>query len=80
MKKNWKKYAAGIVTASLTAGLFSVGALADDSIDLKLSLTPSESSVWMVAVDYFKEQVEEKTEGRYTFQFIRVNSWLVEIW
>ena len=66
MNKNWKKYAAGLFTASLAAGLFSTGALADDSIDLKLSLTPSESSVWMVAVDYFKEQVEEKTDGRYT--------------
>ena len=66
MNKNWKKYAAGLFTASLAAGLFSTGALTDDSIDLKLSLTPSESSVWMVAVDYFKEQVEEKTDGRYT--------------
>jgi tripartite ATP-independent transporter DctP family solute receptor len=39
---------------------------ADDPIELKLSLTPSESSIWMVAANSFKEEIEEKTEGRYT--------------
>ena len=73
MNKNWKKYAAGLFTASLAAGLFSTGALADDSIDLKLSLTPSESSVWMEAVDYFKEQEEDTP-----FLYIQVSSWQEE--
>lgn len=38
----------------------------DKAVELKLSLTPSESSIWMTAVNSFKEEVEEKTEGRYT--------------
>lgn len=35
-------------------------------IDLKLSLTASEASIWMVAAEEFKRIVEEETEGRYT--------------
>lgn len=36
-----------------------------ETVELKLGLTPSESSIWMIAVNSFKEEVEEKTEGRY---------------
>lgn len=37
-----------------------------DPIDLKMNVTTSESSVWMVGAETFKEIVEEKTNGRYT--------------
>lgn len=36
------------------------------AIDLKMAITPSETSVWMVAAREFKAAVEEQTEGRYT--------------
>ena len=36
------------------------------AIDLKMAITPSETSVWMVAAEEFKAAVEEQTEGRYT--------------
>lgn len=39
---------------------------AADAIELKMSLTPAETSIWMVAANSFKEEIEEKTEGRYT--------------
>jgi tripartite ATP-independent transporter DctP family solute receptor len=35
------------------------------SIDLKMNLTASESSVWMVAAREFKRIIETETEGRY---------------
>lgn len=35
-------------------------------VDLKMSVTTSESSVWMVAAKEFKRLVEEGTDGRYT--------------
>jgi len=34
-------------------------------IELKMNVTTSESSVWMVAAEEFKRIVEEETEGRY---------------
>ncbi len=61
-RKVWTGTIAGaLLTLALTAS-----AAAEESIDLKLSLTPGDTSVWMVAVNSFKEEVEEKTEGRYT--------------
>lgn len=33
--------------------------------ELKMSVTPSENSVWMVAANTFKEEVEKNTDGRY---------------
>lgn len=36
------------------------------AVELKLAVTPSETSVWMVAAQTFKELIEERTEGRYT--------------
>lgn len=35
------------------------------AIELKMNVTTSESSVWMVAAEEFKRIVEEETEGRY---------------
>ena len=37
----------------------------DKPIELNMNVTPSETSVWMVAAETFKEMVEEGTEGRY---------------
>ena len=35
-------------------------------VELRMSVTPSESSVWMVGAREFKRLIEERTEGRYT--------------
>ena len=40
-------------------------ATADKPIELSMNVTTSESSVWMVAANTFKEKVEAGTEGRY---------------
>lgn len=36
-----------------------------DAKVLSMSVTPSEQSVWMVAAETFKEEVEKNTDGRY---------------
>ena len=63
--KAMKKTAAAVLAAVTFTAAAGTIAFAETK-DLKLSLTPGETSVWMVAVNSFKDEVEEKTEGRYT--------------
>ncbi|MDR1978882.1 MAG: DctP family TRAP transporter solute-binding subunit [Synergistaceae bacterium] len=42
-----------------------VGYSATNPVELKMNVTTSESSVWMVGAREFKRLVEEKTDGRY---------------
>lgn len=53
-------------TASSDSSASGDSAAAVEAIDLKMAITPSETSVWMVAGEEFKRIVEEETEGRYT--------------
>lgn len=64
-----------VIILMLTLALFVTGCSSGGSsdgggstkpIDLKMSVTTSESSVWMVAANEFKRIVEDETEGRYT--------------
>lgn len=41
------------------------GEASGDAQVLSMSVTPSEQSVWMVAAETFKEEVEKNTEGRF---------------
>ena len=64
MNKTGQKLFISALAAVTASTLFAAPAFA--STDLKLSLTPGETSIWMVAANSFKEEIEEKTEGRYT--------------
>lgn len=71
-----KRLLAGIMCAVMALGVAGCGGGSSDSgsseggdvkaINLKMAVTPSETSVWMVAANEFKKLVEERTEGRYT--------------
>lgn len=69
-----KRFLAGIICAAMLlsgcggggGGDTASGEKAAKPIDLKMNVTTSESSVWMVAANEFKRLVEEGTEGRYT--------------
>ena len=73
MKKFLSMTMAALMTASLLTGCGSSAgastsgqtATGDKPVELKMNVTTSESSVWMVAANTFKEMVEEGTEGRY---------------
>lgn len=47
------------------SGSAAGGGTSDKPIELNMNVTTSESSVWQVAANTFKELVEERTEGRY---------------
>lgn len=69
-----KRFLAGIMCAVMALGVAGCGGSGDSSseggadkaVNLKMAVTPSETSVWMVAATEFKKLVEERTEGRYT--------------
>jgi len=71
-----KRLLAGIMCAVMALGVAGCGGGSGDSgsseggevkaVNLKMAVTPSETSVWMVAADEFKKLIEERTEGRYT--------------
>lgn len=71
-----KRLLAGIMCAVMALGVAGCGGGSSDSgsgeggdvkaVNLKMAVTPSETSVWMVAANEFKKLVEERTEGRYT--------------
>lgn len=71
-----KRLLAGIMCAVMAVAATGCGGGGDaattpeggdvKAIDLKLAVTPSETSVWMVAATEFKKEIEEKTGGRYT--------------
>ncbi|WP_352400435.1 TRAP transporter substrate-binding protein DctP [Anaerotignum sp.] len=71
-----KRLLAGIMCAVMALGVAGCGGGSSDSgsseggdvkaVNLKMAVTPSETSVWMVAANEFKKLVEEGTEGRYT--------------
>ena len=62
MKKSVMLALAVLMTFSLGFGTAQAGQRARE---LRMSVTTSETSVWMVAAREFKRIVEEKTEGRY---------------
>ncbi|MDR2527445.1 MAG: DctP family TRAP transporter solute-binding subunit [Synergistaceae bacterium] len=56
-----------VATLFVVAFLFGgAGYCAEKSVELRMNVTTSESSVWMVGANEFKRLVEEKTGGRYT--------------
>ncbi|KAF5069209.1 Solute-binding protein [anaerobic digester metagenome] len=71
-----KRLLAGIMCAVMALGVAGCGGGSKSSdgsgsgevkaINLKMAVTPSETSVWMVAANEFKKLIEERTEGRYT--------------
>ncbi|WP_313530056.1 TRAP transporter substrate-binding protein DctP [Anaerotignum sp.] len=70
-----KRLLAGIMCAVMALGVAGCGGGSDSgsseggetkAVNLKMAVTPSETSVWMVAANEFKKLVEEGTEGRYT--------------
>ncbi|KXL52359.1 2,3-diketo-L-gulonate-binding periplasmic protein YiaO precursor [Anaerotignum neopropionicum] len=73
-----KRLLAGIMCAVMALGVAGCGGSGSSSagnsnsggevkaVNLKMAVTPSETSVWMVAANEFKKLVEERTEGRYT--------------
>lgn len=72
-----KKFLAGIMCAVMALGVAGCGGGGSSkgesaeggevkAINLKMAVTPSETSVWMVAANEFKKLIEERTEGRYT--------------
>ena len=70
-----KRLLAGVMCAVMAVAMVGCGGGSNGGsseggsakpIDLKMAVTPSETSVWMVAATEFKRIVEEKTEGRYT--------------
>ncbi len=69
-----KKLLAGIMCAVMALGVAGCGGSDSGSdeggstkaVNLKMAVTPSETSVWMVAATEFKKLIEERTEGRYT--------------
>lgn len=69
-----KRLLAGIMCAVMALGVAGCGGGGGSSegggdakaVNLKMAVTPSETSVWMVAANEFKKLVEERTEGRYT--------------
>ncbi len=75
MKKKWL---AGILCAVMAISMSGCGggssssnegdssANSGETINLKMSYTTSETSVWRVACEEFAKQLEEKTDGRYT--------------
>lgn len=77
MKKRWIAGIAGLLCMVMILGGCGGGSgSGGDSgqgsakkakpVDLKMNVTTSESSVWMVAAKEFKRLVEEGTDGRYT--------------
>jgi len=59
---------ASIFVVVLFAAVFllsGAGYCANNAVELRMSITTSESSVWMVGATEFKKTVEEKTGGRY---------------
>lgn len=73
MKKKWL---AGILCAVMAISMSGCGGSSSsegdsgtdsgETINLKMSYTTSETSVWRVACEEFAKQLEEKTDGRYT--------------
>ncbi len=72
-----KRLLAGIMCAVMALGVAGCGGGSESessnsgggetkTINLKMAVTPSETSVWMVAANEFKKLIEERTEGRYT--------------
>lgn len=73
-----KRLLAGIMCAVMALGVAGCGGGSEastegsgegakvEAVNLKMAVTPSETSVWMVAANEFKKNIEEKTEGRYT--------------
>ncbi|MFV0315022.1 MAG: TRAP transporter substrate-binding protein DctP [Anaerotignum sp.] len=72
-----RRFLAGIMCAVMAFGIAGCGSSADtqdaadaggevEAIDLKMAVTTSETSVWMVGAEEFKRLVEEGTAGRYT--------------
>ena len=70
-----KKLLAGIMCAVMALGVAgcgggsgsgSTGGDGAKAVNLKMAVTTSETSVWMVAATEFKKLIEERTEGRYT--------------
>ncbi|NCC14883.1 MAG: DctP family TRAP transporter solute-binding subunit [Clostridia bacterium] len=72
-----KRLLAGIMCAVMALGVAGCGGGSSSeaesteggevkAINLKMAVTPSETSVWMVAANEFKKLIEERTEGRYT--------------
>jgi tripartite ATP-independent transporter DctP family solute receptor len=57
-----------VLIVSILSGCSGGGKSAGDSskpIELKMSVTTSETSVWMTGANEFKRLVEERTDGRY---------------
>ncbi len=67
-----KKWFVGLLCFGIIAGLTACGgakdgnASAGGSVNLKMSVTTGDTSVWQVATKEFARLVEEGTEGRYT--------------
>lgn len=73
MKKAMSLVLAALMTGSLLTGCGnssasssgSTAATSDKPVELNMNVTTSESSVWQVAANEFKEKVEAGTNGRY---------------
>lgn len=63
-----KKMCAIFMTAFLMLTLFVCGALADDTITLRLSNNQPDGNVTTQACEWFAQQVHERTNGRITIQ------------
>ncbi|MFI3174626.1 MAG: DctP family TRAP transporter solute-binding subunit [Bacillota bacterium] len=74
-----KRILSGIMCMVVAAGLAGCGGSGDSAsgdssassssaapINLKMSVTTSETSVWMEAANVYKEEIEANTDGRYT--------------